>query len=263
MEVQRGLPYRRRLFAARHRKRSPVARLAKPFLAALFLVGSPAALAAWVLSSPEFTLREVEIEGAARVPREWVKNELASLYGYPMFEIPTELLEGRLTSHPWVAEARVRKRLPDQLRIDLVERRPAALLRRGGELVFVDAEGVAFAPFDPALGVTDLLLLSGGSDAEDLRAAMGVAVMMERVTPELARTLSEVEVLNHLDLRIYCAALPFPLVVSRDRLEEGLESLRDRLPEIEEHLDAVGAIDLRFERYIVIQPIGNSNSGKG
>jgi cell division septal protein FtsQ len=254
MELQRGLPYRRRLFAARHRKRSPLVRLARPFLAALLLVGSPAALAAWVLTAPEFTLREVEIEGATRVPRAWVEGEVASLRGYPLLEIPARLLEGRLASHPWVAKASVRKRLPDQLRIDLVERRPAALLRRGGELFFVDPTGVAFAPFDPAIGVSSLLLLSGSSGAGDLVAAMSAAVVMERVLPELASTLSEIEILNHLDLRIYCATLPFPVVVSRDRLEEGLESLRDRLPEIEGHLDSVGAIDLRFERYIVIQP---------
>ncbi len=253
-ELQRGLPYRRRLFAARHRNRNPLLKLVKPFLVAVVLVGSPAALAAWVMTAPEFTLQELEIEGAARVSESWVEGELAGLFGYPLFEVPTELLEGRLEAHPWVESASIRKRLPDQLRVDLVERRPVALLQLDGDLRFVDAKGVAFAEFDPAIGVSDLLVLSGSSRSEDLLAAMRVASVMDRVSPELARSLSEIEVLGHLDFRIYCADLPFPLVVSGDRLEEGLESLRLRLPEIEEHLAFVGAVDLRFERFIVIQP---------
>ena len=254
VDLQRDLPYRRRHFVARHRKRSLLARLSRPFLLALVLVGSPAALTAWVMTAPEFTLRHVEIVGAVRVQRSWVERQLIGLRGYPLFDIPIELLEGRLATHSWVKVARVRRRLPDRLRVELVERRVVALLRRDSELMFVDAEGLAFAEFDPAIGLSDLLLLSGSSEPRLLRAAMRAAAVMERVIPEWSRTLSEVEILNERDFRLYCAALPFPLVVSEDRLEAGLASLRDRLPEIEPHLESVGAIDLRFERYIVIQP---------
>ena len=88
IDLQRALPYRRRLFVARHRTRSLLVRLARPFLLALLLVGSPAALTAWVLTGPEFTLQEVEIVGAARVPRRWVERQLAGLRGYPLFDIP-------------------------------------------------------------------------------------------------------------------------------------------------------------------------------
>ena len=254
VELQRGLPYRRRLFVARHRKRSPLRRLAKPFCTALLLVGSPVALTAWVLTAPEFTLRTVGVEGAARVDPGWGEAELDSFRGHPMLEVPVELIESRLEAHPWIRGAEVRKRLPDQLLVEIEERRPVALLRTADGLAFVDPEGVAFAPFDPARGPADLLVLSGSSSAPDLAAAMRAAVVMERVVPEWADSLSEIEILNETDLRLYCAALPFPLVVSVDRLEAGLRSLRDRLPEFETHLESVGAIDLRFERYIVVQP---------
>ena len=254
VKLQRGLPYRRRLYAARHRKRSPLRRLVKPFLMALLLVGSPVALAAWVLTAPEFTLQQVDVVGALRVEPDWVERELMVLEGHPMFDIPIELVEGRLASHPWVRTAEVRKRLPDQLRVELVERRPVALLRADDGLRFVDAEGVAFAPFDPGVGVSDLLVLSGTSRPTELAAAMSAAAIIDRVAPEWSSTLSEIEILSERDLRLYCAALPFPLVVSLDRLEAGLGGLRDRLPEFERHLASVGSIDLRFERYIVIQP---------
>lgn len=254
VRLQRGLPYRRRLFAARHRKRSPLRRLAKPFVVALLLVGSPVALMAWVLTAPEFSLREVRIDGAMRVDRGWIEGELEMLRGQPLFEVPIELVEGRLAAHPWIRTAQVRKRLPDQLLVEVIERRPVALLRGDGELRFVDAEGVAFAGYDPAIGLSDLLVLSGSSRPADLRAAIRAATVAARLLPESGSTLSEVEFVSERELRLYCAALPFPLVVSVERLEAGLESLRDRLPELEPHFESVRAIDLRFERYIVVQP---------
>ena len=77
---------------------------------------------------------------------------------------------------------------------------------------------------------------------------------MERAEPDWAASLSEIEILNQSDLRLHSAAFPFPVIVARERLEEGLESLRSYLPKLEAHRDAVGAVDLRFERYIVIKP---------
>jgi cell division septal protein FtsQ len=251
---QRGLPYRRRIFMARRRRRSLLARLIKPFVVAALLVGSPAVLTAWVLTSAEFTLREIVVRSGEQVPESWVQSELAVLQGYPIFKLQLGQIERHLVTHPWVREAVVRKRLPDQLRVKLAERRPAAVLRLESELLFVDIEGVAFAPFDPAIGPADLLLLSGGSRPAELRRALEVARRVERAEPTWAAALSEIEILNHSDFRLFCAILPFPVIVTRDRLEEGLESLRFYLPEIEPHEAAVGAIDLRFEQYVVIKP---------
>ena len=253
-DLQKGLPYRRRLFAARHRKRSPLVRLLRPFLGAMILVGSPAALTAWVLTSPEFTLQKVSISGAVRVPEAWVEAELEALRGFQLFDIPADLIEGRLASHHWIKTVRVRKRLPDEIHVELIERRPVAVLQNEGDLSFVDPDGVVFADFDPTVGASDLLILSGSTKAHELQVAMRVALVVERIAPEWGSTLSEVEILSNRDFRLYSAALPFPLVVSGEHLEAGLESLRDRLPEIEPHLESIGALDLRFDRYIVVQP---------
>ena len=255
LDAQRGLPYRRRLFVARHRKRSPWLRLLRPFSLAVLLVGSPAALAAWVLTSPDFTLRQISVTGVGVVSADWVRAELAPLTGRPLVELPGDPVERLLEAHPWVRRAAVRKRLPDRLEVTLEERRPAALLGRDGELFFLDADGVAFAPFDPELGTSDLVLISGSSEPEALRQAMTVATRLVALDPELGSQLSQVEVLNRRDFRLYSAALPFPVVVAADDLGRRLERLRDVLPVLEDRLDAVGAIDLRFERTIVVQPV--------
>ena len=83
---------------------------------------------------------------------------------------------------------------------------------------------------------------------------MDAAQRFAELEPEWGGELSEVEVLNERDFRFYTAALPFPLVVSSDRLDVALPELRSQLRRMHEHLGGVGAIDLRFERFIVIQP---------
>lgn len=254
-DTQRGFPYRRRLFAARHRRRSLWVRLARPFFGALLLVGSPAALTAWVLTSPEFTVREIAVSGADRVSEDWVRETLDGVAGSSVFDIVPGEIERRLLSHPWLARVGVRKRLPDRIEVELVERQPAALFRRDGDLLFVDLEGEVFTSFEPGVGEQSLLLLSGADDRELLIRAMQAARELERIEPAWGASLSEIEVLNESDLRLHTSALPFPIVVTAEGMAKAIETLRDHLPRLREHLDGVGAIDMRFQRYIVVQPV--------
>jgi cell division protein FtsQ len=66
----------------------------------------------------------------------------------------------RLLGYGWVKDARVSRRLPDTLVIDIVERRPAALWQSEGQLALIDSEGVVLdrVPVDK---MPDLPLLIG------------------------------------------------------------------------------------------------------
>ena len=66
----------------------------------------------------------------------------------------------RLLRFGWVKDARVSRRLPDTLVIDIVERNPAALWQSSGRLALIDAEGVVLdrVPVDK---MPDLPLLIG------------------------------------------------------------------------------------------------------
>jgi cell division protein FtsQ len=66
----------------------------------------------------------------------------------------------RLLGYGWVKDARVSRRLPDTLVIDIVERTPAALWQNQGQLALIDGEGVVLdrVPVDK---MPDLPLLIG------------------------------------------------------------------------------------------------------
>jgi cell division protein FtsQ len=60
--------------------------------------------------------------------------------------VDLETTRARLLRFGWVKEARVHRRLPDTLVIDVVERQPAAIWQNSGQLALVDAEGVVLEP---------------------------------------------------------------------------------------------------------------------
>ncbi|WP_114954221.1 cell division protein FtsQ/DivIB [Sphingosinicella terrae] len=93
-----------------------------------------------------FTMQRVEIKGAERVSRLDIYNVA---FDQPSMAMPLVDLQGtreRLLQFGWIKEARVHRRLPDTLVVDIVERRPAAIWQNNRRLSLIDAEGVVLEP---------------------------------------------------------------------------------------------------------------------
>jgi cell division protein FtsQ len=91
----------------------------------------------------------------------------------------------RLLAYGWVKDARVSRRLPDSLAIDIVERTPAALWQNQGQLALIDSEGVVLdrVPVDK---MPDLPLLIGpGANVQEQQLDRLVA-SVPTLKPQLA-----------------------------------------------------------------------------
>ncbi len=89
-----------------------------------------------------FALKTVDLKGAVHVRKIDVYN---IAYDQPSMAMPLVDLEGtrqRLLQFGWVRDARVSRRLPDTLVIDIVERRPAAIWQHNQRLALIDMDGV-------------------------------------------------------------------------------------------------------------------------
>ena len=85
----------------------------------------------------------------------------------PQALVDVSAIRERLLQFGWVKDARVSRRLPDTLVIDIVERRPAAMWQSEGRLALIDSEGVVLdrVPVDK---MPDLPLLIGpGANSEE------------------------------------------------------------------------------------------------
>ena len=99
-----------------------------------------------------FTVNGYQIVGLDKMDRrlvdEVVTNELkraaeeASASRAPQTLVDVAAIREQLLQFGWVKDARVSRRLPDTLAIDIVERTPAALWQNQGGLALIDSKGV-------------------------------------------------------------------------------------------------------------------------
>ena len=103
----------------------------------------------------------------------------------PQALVDADAIRDRLLRFGWVKDARVLRRLPDTLVIDIVERRPAALWQNKGQLALIDADGVVLDRV-PVDRMPDLPLLIGpGANAQEKELATLMAAV-PTLKPQLA-----------------------------------------------------------------------------
>lgn len=93
-----------------------------------------------------FTVRRVEVRGLDRMQRLPVYHVALDQQSMAMPLVDLEEIRRRLLEFGWISEARVSRRLPDTLVIDIIERKPAAIWQHERRLVLIDREGVELEP---------------------------------------------------------------------------------------------------------------------
>ncbi|UCF48817.1 MAG: FtsQ-type POTRA domain-containing protein [Myxococcales bacterium] len=97
-----------------------------------------------------FAIREIIIEGNHQLEDIDVRRAARLQIGSNVFEVSSEGTRNHLLQHPWIEEASVVRKLPGRVRIEIVERKPVALVALD-QLYLVNDEGAVFK----RLGVDD------------------------------------------------------------------------------------------------------------
>jgi len=101
-------------------------------------------------SADAFAIAEIIIEGNHQLEDIDVRRAARLQVGSNIFEVSNEGTRNHLLQHPWIEEASVVRKLPGRVRIDIVERKPVALVALD-QLYLVSDEGAVFK----RLGVDD------------------------------------------------------------------------------------------------------------
>jgi cell division protein FtsQ len=142
-----------------------------------------------------FTVSGYQIVGLAHMDRRVVdavvNDELrraadeAGSARAPQALVDAGAIRDKLLRFGWVTDARVLRRLPDTLVIDIVERKPAALWQSKGQLALIDAEGVVLDRV-PVNQMPDLpLLIGAGANQQEEQLARMMADV-PTLKPQLA-----------------------------------------------------------------------------
>ncbi|WP_095013204.1 cell division protein FtsQ/DivIB [Tsuneonella mangrovi] len=134
------------------------------------LAGLPAlaqAQVAGVAADAGFVARNVRVTGIHRMNEMKVYNIAFAQRDRPMPSVDLDQLRQQLLALPWVADARVSRQLPTTLVIDIVERKPAAVLKKPGRLVLIDGTGHELEPIKPS-AAKGMLEISGPGSARQM-----------------------------------------------------------------------------------------------
>ena len=114
-----------------------------------------------------FRVEQIEVTGLQRADRMAVYTVALDQQSRAMPLVDLRQVRERLLRYGWIKEARVSRRLPDTLIIDVVEREPAAVWQHEGQLMLIDASGVLLEPVAPARMPDLPLVIGDGANAKE------------------------------------------------------------------------------------------------
>lgn len=116
---------------------------------------------AHALGRAGFVVRTIEVNGRAHVDRDAVYRVAMVERGQDMPLVDLAGIRRALLGLAWVEDARVSRRLPDTLIVDIVERKPAGVWQHDYKLSLIDQKGNEIAPVDSSFPLDQLPLVVG------------------------------------------------------------------------------------------------------
>jgi cell division protein FtsQ len=185
-------------------------------------------LAFHLLAAPNLRLAKLVFTGDR--PRETSAALLGLRDGEYYFSVSETAMKTRLEALPWIKTARVDKKFPDTLVVNLSIRKPLAVSLVGGAVLSVDETGLVFDVGTDARGL-DLPVISGVA-FETLKPGSRFPVVLQPLftrlaalrqnSPVLFRTISEIELRpsgTGFDAVVYPVDTPVRIVLG-DRWDE-------------------------------------------
>ena len=153
-------------------------------LIALDIPNKAALAAGEAVGDAGFRVKSIDVRGIRRMDPRPVYELAADQKTTAMPLLDVTAIRERLLEYGWVKDARVSRRFPDTLVIDIVEREPAALWQDEDRLTLIDKEGVVLDRV-PVSQMPDLPLLIGKGANEQ---AVGLDSLL-RIVPALKAQL--------------------------------------------------------------------------
>jgi cell division protein FtsQ len=231
----------------------------------------------FLLSSREMELihpDQIHLKGNHYVEAASVLEIFVADREHSVLRIPLEERRRQLEAIPWVAQATVRRALPNTLQVDITERTPIAFLREASGLSLVDVHGVILEKplrddfrFPVITGIrTDMPL-----DDRETRMQLFAGFMqgVELAHSGAAEQVSEVDLSDAHDLRATLTGLQSgfgdsfadgataaPLLVhfGDSDFQSKYQTLLEKISEVRAKTGPLDSVDLRFEGELVANP---------
>jgi len=234
----------------------------------------------FLFASPQMSLvhsAQIELTGNQYVSRGNVVAIFKADQGHSVLLIPLNERRRQIEALPWVAQALVRRALPDHIEVEISERAPIAFLRQGSDLALVDIHGVilerplkANFHFPVVTGIRDDMTPEERERRMQLFA--GFTQQVELARARAMEQVSEVDLSDASDLRASISGLngqvgfslsnsstaqsDLPVLVhfGNSDFEAKYRTLLDNIAQWRAKTGRVESVDLRFDGEAVVNP---------
>ncbi len=115
----------------------------------------------FIFTSAWFNIKEVNITGNNYLSGQTIINQGGIEFQTNLFHFDTNKAELKLLQHPWIAEASIKKALPNKLNINIAERKPNILLYHNENYYLISEAGVVLTILPEFKNDFDLYLITG------------------------------------------------------------------------------------------------------
>jgi cell division protein FtsQ len=208
-----------------------------------------------VMASDRLRVSRVDVSGAHFLSEGEVRELLGPAVGRNLLTLDLVGLQKRLRASPWVADAVVRRTLPDTLQVEVRERVPLALAEMD-RLYLMDSEGALIDLYGPRTAGFDLPIVRGltGTDAEARRARAEKAGALLKDLGDLESEVSEVSVDPSGVLRVVLRGPGEVLLMGSPPYRKRLATFLSLRKELAERCPRAEYFDLRFRDRIYAKP---------
>jgi cell division protein FtsQ len=219
------------------------------------LMVSGATARQFVLESPYFSVREIQVRGGEK----FGGNEIVALaglkHGMNMWRIEPATIEKKVAKHPWVRRVLVRREFPRRVVIEIEERTPKAIVAMG-KLYYVDSDGVVFKEVQAGESVqfpllTGLRLEELGNRDPVVRRRIQDAVRLSDLMAKDSHTISEVHFEAADRVILYTTAYPLVLHMGWGDWEGKVQRVDRVLKLWKGHEERLVTLDASFDDQVV------------
>jgi cell division septal protein FtsQ len=205
-------------------------------------------------SDARFAVRNIEIAGAVHTQRVALEAITRHYIGLNLFQIDIARVQSDLHALPWIQRIAIEKKVPNTLRINVVERVPVALAMHEGTLQYVDASGVVCGELSPAVGDSDLPIVRDAEGPELVRSVQFIDALRTR-DPVVYSRIGEVRPIAPRGFAIFDRDLDATVYANADDVSSKFRDLYSIAQSEKLGRSQIEYADLRFDGRIVIKPV--------
>ncbi|MCP3677592.1 MAG: FtsQ-type POTRA domain-containing protein [Deltaproteobacteria bacterium] len=211
----------------------------------------------FLLASPLLGIKHADVVGVKRVSTEEVIALSGIVMGDNLLAVDAGEVIEKIKKEPWIEGVRVRRRLPDRVVIEVVEREAAAIINMDA-LYIVDSKGTVFKRYTGDDGL-DLPIITGfqSDEIDEGESPLShIFSLMELLSEERVFTLADVSEIT-LDERYGVELYTMREVV---KIELGWDDFREKIDRLEKiislrrgKLEGIEQIDMTGPGGVVVK----------